>query len=349
MQTLTKHSEAAAWDDLDWGDDITPVEETETVPPPSAASPAAPSNPVPVAEEAPAPQAIVRREKEEPNPAQPVEAPTPPPRPAAEKPKPPKRPASPAPADREHTETVEKTPGEDACVFTPRSEATLTLRDEQGQETAVTLRDDLTVGRHRNNGLVIKDLYVSSYHAKLVCREDGVFEAADLDSTGGTFVNGVPIQRQALASGDEVTFATVSAVFRYVAGPQFDSEQEPGGTLVARADVARQRAAQARLSARQGRLIVTLPGETRRVEAVAQDRTVGRAEDNDVVLANSHVSGHHARILCSRGGLFEIMDLNSTCGTFVNGVPVQNAILAHGDRVRFGTVECLFQIVDAGK
>lgn len=328
MPTSSQRQEEAAWEDLDWGA-VALEPEPAALEEPAAETPHAPAmKPAAVSE----PAAKTPQEQ--------TPAPSLPPSPA---------PASSLERPQIHTETLAKTPTESACVFTPRSEATLTLRDEAGQEIVVTLRDELTVGRHRNNGLVIKDLYVSSYHAKLACREDGVFEVADLDSTGGTFVNGVPIQRQALTSGDEVAFATVKAVFRYVAGPQFDSEQEePGGTLVARADVAQLRAAQARLSTRQGRLIITLPGETRRMETISQDRTVGRAEDNDVVLPERHVSSHHARILCSRGGLFEILDLNSTCGTFVNGAPVQNAILAHGDRIRFGKVECLFQIVDAG-
>ncbi|PIS47085.1 MAG: hypothetical protein COT17_05450, partial [Elusimicrobia bacterium CG08_land_8_20_14_0_20_51_18] len=46
--------------------------------------------------------------------------------------------------------------------------------------------------------------------------------------------------------------------------------------------------------------------------------TIGRKADNDLVLDNATVSGHHCKIY-KAGETFFIEDLGSTNGTFVNG------------------------------
>jgi hypothetical protein len=68
---------------------------------------------------------------------------------------------------------------------------------------------------------------------------------------------------------------------------------------------------------------------------------IGRALDNDVIIDSAEVSRHHARIE-SRGGEFQITDLNSTNGTAVNGRVVSTARLHHGDIITFGTIAVEF-------
>ena len=46
---------------------------------------------------------------------------------------------------------------------------------------------------------------------------------------------------------------------------------------------------------------------------------IGRAPDNDVVLSDLKVSRHHAEVRRSPTGRYEIVDLGSHNGTYVNG------------------------------
>src|SRR5271165_5170299 len=59
---------------------------------------------------------------------------------------------------------------------------------------------------------------------------------------------------------------------------------------------------------------------------------VGRKPDNDIVIDNPAVSGHHCRITLA-GDTFFVEDLNSTNGVFVNGKKVMKAGLKDNDVV----------------
>jgi pSer/pThr/pTyr-binding forkhead associated (FHA) protein len=73
---------------------------------------------------------------------------------------------------------------------------------------------------------------------------------------------------------------------------------------------------------------------------------LGRSPDNDMILRDPATSGHHAR-LERRGDQFWIVDLGSTNGTLVNGEPVQEKQLNHGDRVTIGQNAVQFSILGA--
>mgnify|MGYP000865809243 CR=1 FL=1 len=63
--------------------------------------------------------------------------------------------------------------------------------------------------------------------------------------------------------------------------------------------------------------------------------TIGRKEDNSIVLKEGTISGYHAKISFT-GGNFYIEDLNSSNGTFINGRKITSTILQHGDVFKFG-------------
>jgi SARP family transcriptional regulator, regulator of embCAB operon len=71
--------------------------------------------------------------------------------------------------------------------------------------------------------------------------------------------------------------------------------------------------------------------------------TLGRAADNDLVVADSRVSRHHARITGRRGTLV-YADLGSTNGSRVNGVQVGELVLGAGDRIEIGDTVIVVEV-----
>jgi dienelactone hydrolase len=63
--------------------------------------------------------------------------------------------------------------------------------------------------------------------------------------------------------------------------------------------------------------------------------TVGRAPDNDIIIGDPATSGHHCRIEV-RAGAYWVSDLGSTNGTLVNGEPIIDKQLDHGDVISVG-------------
>lgn len=60
--------------------------------------------------------------------------------------------------------------------------------------------------------------------------------------------------------------------------------------------------------------------------------SLGRKADNDIVIDNPAVSGHHCRI-SMQGGTYFVEDLESTNGTFVNEKRIKKSGLHHNDVV----------------
>ena len=69
--------------------------------------------------------------------------------------------------------------------------------------------------------------------------------------------------------------------------------------------------------------------------------TIGRLQDNIIVIENQAVSGHHARVV-QEGGEFVVEDLKSTNGTFVNGKRVERQTLQSGDELLVGKHKLVF-------
>jgi pilus assembly protein CpaF len=73
--------------------------------------------------------------------------------------------------------------------------------------------------------------------------------------------------------------------------------------------------------------------------------SIGRAGQNDIVLANSRVSGTHARVVESESGI-TLVDNNSTNGTFVNGTLARGPVIVEpNDVVEIGAFTLHFESV----
>ncbi|HVG21678.1 MAG TPA: HD domain-containing phosphohydrolase [Blastocatellia bacterium] len=62
---------------------------------------------------------------------------------------------------------------------------------------------------------------------------------------------------------------------------------------------------------------------------------IGRLDDNDIAFENPYISRYHVEIV-SDGSSFQLRDLGSTSGTFVNGERVKLRHLKDGDQIRLG-------------
>jgi hypothetical protein len=92
--------------------------------------------------------------------------------------------------------------------------------------------------------------------------------------------------------------------------------------------------------------LVALDGEQKGEDFRVRDgqNTIGSAPDADIVLRDETVSGKHAS-LRYKDAKFFITDLDSTNGTFLNGIsdPVARAELNDNDTIRFGGVTVKFK------
>ena len=87
------------------------------------------------------------------------------------------------------------------------------------------------------------------------------------------------------------------------------------------------------------------PDAGRSQRAAERALRLGRSPDNDVILRDPATSGHHAR-LERRDDQFWIVDLGSTNGTLVNGEPIQERQLNHGDRLTIGQNAVHFALLE---
>ena len=85
----------------------------------------------------------------------------------------------------------------------------------------------------------------------------------------------------------------------------------------------------------------SLDGEQTRYPIRKTAVRIGRKPDNDIVMKNDTVSGHHAEIL-KRGDEFTITDLGSSNQVFVGGKPVEKSSLKNGDLIELGEVRLRF-------
>ena len=77
-----------------------------------------------------------------------------------------------------------------------------------------------------------------------------------------------------------------------------------------------------------------------------QTLSIGRREDNDIVVGSLIVSGHHAKLEYNDKG-FLVTDLKSKNGTLVNGNPIQSHWLKNGDVITVGKHRLLLQVESA--
>lgn len=66
--------------------------------------------------------------------------------------------------------------------------------------------------------------------------------------------------------------------------------------------------------------------------------SIGRSGDCDLVFVNEKSTSSHHAMLRQRDNCIDLLDTQSTSGTFVNDVRIERAVLKAGDVVRFGVL-----------
>ncbi len=78
-----------------------------------------------------------------------------------------------------------------------------------------------------------------------------------------------------------------------------------------------------------------------------QEWSVGSEGEREILIKRVGVSALHAKIV-NDGKRWKVVDQLSANGTFVNGKRCNVSYLSSGDRIAFGSVECIFQLPKGG-
>ncbi|MFC5002131.1 FHA domain-containing protein [Dactylosporangium cerinum] len=172
----------------------------------------------------------------------------------------------------------------------------------------------LRIGRDPLCRIVIEDPRVSREHVELRFQAGG-WRLRDLGSSNGTYAAGARVDELDLGRPCQVRLGAPD-------GPSLTlrPESAPPPTVASGPGAAG--------SFEAGRV----PAATYHA---AQRTRIGRAPDNDIVLADLQVSRYHADLVRTGTGL-RLVDLGTRNGTFVNGRRVDDADLRSGDLLSFG-------------
>lgn len=187
------------------------------------------------------------------------------------------------------------------------------------------------VGRGTRNDIVIEDNEVSREHCRLV-RAGEYYELLDLDSSNGTFVNGHRVRENWPLRGKCLIELGDSITLEYQLGDETSATGE-----FAEAD-------DAPPEMMELFFVVTVASQPNRaIYPLRGDKVdVGRGTTNDIIIVEAEMSRNHMRlrrVMTPSGELtYDIVDLNSTNGTTVNGADVSEPhVLSPGDVIRVGT------------
>jgi pSer/pThr/pTyr-binding forkhead associated (FHA) protein len=199
-----------------------------------------------------------------------------------------------------------------------------------------------TLGRAEENAVgLFGDPGVQPRHAMIERRGNG-YALKSLAPQQGVFLNGNRIEAAELNEGDRIRISNYELNFhlkRPSAAPRPAVLRQGAAPAPASPNSA---AAHSPVSAGAPYLLDT----NGRRHPLRQDAptTLGRATENDIVIADASVSRRHANIIPQNGG-FALRDLASQNGTFLRGRRLEGTQqLADGDELRMGDAPFVFHV-----
>ena len=192
----------------------------------------------------------------------------------------------------------------------------------QGSSRTLQAGSAYWIGRDPAADIVVDEPLVSWRHA-ILTTADGQWLLEDANSTNGTFAVGQRVRRVEITDTCQVRLGHPDA------GPVLSCSITD---LPDRGDLAERSAtavwsAQRTAGERFPSAVMPLPAKVLRI---------GRSAGNDVVVADLGVSRRHAELRRSPGGEYEITDLGSHNGTFLNGQRISSATVTEADVIGIG-------------
>ncbi len=164
----------------------------------------------------------------------------------------------------------------------------------------------IKIGRLSDNDIIINDPYISSYHAVIRKSKSGLV-IEDFNSTNGTYVNKKRVKSSKISFNDAIHFGSYKFSLERFSGYFKDSLSKDISKDISNISV----------SIKEG------------------INRVGRTIDNEIVINHPSISAHHASI-CKKGNVYEIEDLNSRNGVYINGRKIIKSIISSDDKVTLG-------------
>ena len=199
----------------------------------------------------------------------------------------------------------------------------------------------ISIGRSKDNDLVLDDPTVSRHHAR-IAYQDGRYTIENLSGTSGTRVSGRDVSVAPIASGETVKLGNTEVGFNlgnhgpkpsqalYPNRPAIDN---PTSTRV----IDKPDSSMAWLAVTEG------PGIGNSWQLKEGINYIGRESGKDISLDDQYISRKHAMLKVERGQV-NIFDFGSTGGTKVNGVTIGAKTLQPDSVIRVGETE--FKVIE---
>jgi pSer/pThr/pTyr-binding forkhead associated (FHA) protein len=212
-----------------------------------------------------------------------------------------------------------------------------------GEQEYEISKAEITVGRGETNDIVLQDTKASRMHARFEFNENGEVEVLDLGSTNGVKVNGVRVEKAVLKPEDVVVIGDSQIHFEHSTVDELDmtiidTEADLDRTI---ADFVMPVTIN---DTSEDRLVIFTPDRTWEVplNGKVDSLTIGRADNNDIVIDNSSISRAHAQIIRDHK-TFIIKDLNSSNGIWLGGEKREEIVLDDGKSIRIGYATLIFK------
>lgn len=191
------------------------------------------------------------------------------------------------------------------------------------------LHSPVSIGRQGFGAIIdLPETYISRRHADIQLIDEQYLLLRDLNSAGGTFVNGQRIKEKRLVHQDRITFGipddTFCMVLDVVGADSSDTFSETSGML-----------SSSLVFSENGRtptvpMGMEIKGGKDRTDIAALLETkseiiIGRSKECDIMLPQLNITRQHALIAKMADGSYVIRDLGSKNGTFVNGKRIEEA------------------------